>query len=58
MIPTHGHNMQCSINNINGSKNSDDIEKEANEFSSKIIMPDSLFCGHNAFIDTARPDHC
>ena len=52
MIPTHGHNMQCSINNINGSKNSDILEKEANEFSSEIIMPESLFCYHDAFIGT------
>lgn len=41
MLPLHGHEMACSVNDITGTTNTK-FEKEADEFSSHLLMPSTL----------------
>ncbi len=49
MIPRHGHKMSCSISDMNTTNKDEKIEIEANDFASKILMPDQLFCKGSLF---------
>mgnify|MGYP000495320468 CR=1 FL=1 len=46
LIPRHGHNMKCTVKDLNKKANSKskvlDIEAEANVFSSQLLMPPQL----------------
>lgn len=44
MIPSHNHKMGCSIEYMKDNKKVEKIEAQANEFSSKILMPHTIFC--------------
>ena len=51
MIPHHGYKMSCSIVDMeNNSSKMETVELEANDFASKILMPEVLFC-RNTFFD-------
>lgn len=47
MIPKHGHNMQCSINDMNTQNKV--IELEANKFAAELLMPKKIFCNGSLF---------
>ncbi|BAS67849.1 ImmA/IrrE family metallo-endopeptidase [Bathymodiolus septemdierum thioautotrophic gill symbiont] len=49
MIPRHGHKMSCSISDMSTTNKDEKIEIEANDFASKILMPDQLFCKGSLF---------
>ena len=49
MIPRHGYKMSCSISDMNTANKDKKIEIEANDFASKILMPDQLFCKGSLF---------
>jgi len=46
LIPRHGHNMKCTVKDLNKKANSKskvlDIEAEANVFSAQLLMPPQL----------------
>jgi len=43
MIPSHNHEMGCSIEYMKNNNGLAKIEAQANEFSSKILMPHTIF---------------
>jgi len=61
LIPRHGHNMECGINEMRTSHQSNlskaqRIEQEANQFSAEILMPQSLFQKFHGFRDAPSID--
>ena len=53
MHPFHKSKMACSRSDINASKSGDIFEKQASDFSSKLLMPKKQFCNNQFFNDDA-----
>jgi len=54
MIPRHGHEMHCGINDLTTSESKQltskqRIELEANQFSAELLMPSKIFKSRNGF---------
>lgn len=48
ILPKHSHEMACSVRDIGGTSK-ENIEQEADEFSSLILMPEALFGKETSF---------
>lgn len=54
MIPRHGHEMHCRVNDFKSFEGKNlssrqNIEMEANQFSAELLMPSKLFKSRNGF---------
>ena len=61
MLPRHGHEMHCGINDLATKdnkhlSNKQKIELEANQFSAEILMPKNHFRNYSGFSDTPSMD--
>lgn len=61
MLPRHGHEMRCGLNELTTKEQKNlskkqKIELEANQFSAEILMPRKNFKNYNGFNDTPSMD--
>jgi len=61
MIPRHGHEMHCGLEDLTTKENKhlsnkQKIELEANQFSAEILMPKKHFRNYNGFNETPSMD--